>query len=97
MVEKITVTIEKEKPAKSQGEKTTKKPTGRPLDCAYCEGTGRVPPFGARCPVCNGMGRVPPEIGKKKCRYCNNTGRAGPIGPQGHNKCPVCHGWGYIK
>ena len=86
----ITITIGKKEDIKKGQGKKTKKPTGRPLKCAYCKGTGRGD-FGILCPVCEGTGRVPPGL-KKKCRYCKGTGR-GDFGIP----CPKCHGWGYIK
>jgi len=90
----VTVKIKEKEAKKPQGPKKTKKPTGRPLKCAYCGGTGRDPVIpGTHCTVCGGTGRVPPDR-KKKCVYCKNTGRD-PVIPGTH--CTKCGGWGYIK
>ncbi|HUV02680.1 MAG TPA: hypothetical protein VMW67_04445 [Desulfobacteria bacterium] len=92
MAKTIKITIEEEKPKKTPAKK--KKPTGRPLKCAYCNGTGKDPVIFGMCRVCDGTGRVRPDIGKKKCVYCNNTG-IDPI--LSGVPCTKCHGWGYIK
>ena len=90
----ITIKIGKKGDTKKGQGKKTKKPTGRPLRCAYCKGTGRAGVGNVeRCPVCKGEGRVPHEL-KKKCGYCGGTGRAGVGNVE---RCSICHGWGYIE
>ncbi|SRR6266571_7797670 len=91
-----TDSIHEGKEMKHQGKQKTE-----PIDCAYCNGSGKDPNSGLlttlECEVCHGNGIVRVEVGSVRCRFCRGSGRDPNSGLLQIYVCSNCKGTGRIR